>query len=45
LPEGIRLVSDHERFVFDPRGLVDESGRILLVSAADESISSAVDVE
>lgn len=45
LPEGIRLVSDHERFVFDPRGLVGEAGRILLVSAADESISSAVDVE
>jgi Tfp pilus assembly protein FimT len=45
LPAGIRLVSDHERFVFDPRGLVDEAGRIMLVSAADESISSALDVE
>jgi Tfp pilus assembly protein FimT len=45
LPEGIRLVSDHERFVFDPRGLVGETGRILLVSTADESISAAVDVE
>jgi competence protein ComGC len=45
LPEGIRLVSDHERFVFDSRGLVGEAGRILLVSAADESISSAVDVD
>jgi hypothetical protein len=45
LPEGIRLVSEHERFVFDPRGLVGETGRILLVSTADESISAAVDVE
>jgi competence protein ComGC len=45
LPEGIRLVSDHERFVFDSRGLVGEAGRILLVSAEDESISSAVDVD
>lgn len=45
LPAGIRLVSDHERFVFDPRGLVGEAGRIMLVSAADESISSAIDVE
>jgi prepilin-type N-terminal cleavage/methylation domain-containing protein len=45
LPAGIRLVSDHERFVFDPRGVVGEAGRIMLVSAADESISSAIDVE
>jgi prepilin-type N-terminal cleavage/methylation domain-containing protein len=45
LPTGIRLVSDHERFVFDPRGLVGEAGRITLVSAADEAISSAIDVE
>jgi Tfp pilus assembly protein FimT len=45
LPEGIRLESDHERFVFDPRGLVGEAGRILLVSTADESISAAVDVK
>lgn len=45
LPTGIRLESDHERFVFDPRGLVGEAGRIVLVSAADESISSAIDVE
>ncbi len=45
LPAGIRLESDHERFVFDPRGLVGEAGRIMLVSAADESISSAIDVE
>jgi Tfp pilus assembly protein FimT len=45
LPAGIRLVSDQERFVFDPRGLVGEAGRIMLVSAVDESIASAVDVE
>jgi Tfp pilus assembly protein FimT len=45
LPEGILLVSEHEQFVFDPRGLVGEAGRIMLVSAADESISATIDVE
>jgi hypothetical protein len=39
------MVSERERFVFDERGLVLEPGRILLVSTADESISSAIEVE
>ncbi len=45
LPAGIRLVSDHERFVFDPRGLVGEAGKIMLVATTDESIASAIDIE
>lgn len=45
LPEGILLVTEHQQFVFDPRGLVGEAGRIMLVSAADESISATIDVE
>jgi len=45
LPEGVLLVSEHEQFVFDPRGLVGEAGRIMLVSAADESISATIEVE
>jgi competence protein ComGC len=45
LPEGILLVTEHQQFVFDRRGLVGEGGRIMLVSAADESISATIDVE
>jgi Tfp pilus assembly protein FimT len=45
LPEGVRLESEIDQFVFDARGLVHEPGRILLVSVADESISSAIDIE
>jgi type II secretory pathway pseudopilin PulG len=44
LPEGIELVSDLDRFVFDPRGMVEQPGRILLVSRADEEITSALDI-
>ena len=45
LPPGIRMVAERERFLFDERGLVVEPGRILLVSTADESISSAIEVQ
>jgi type II secretory pathway pseudopilin PulG len=45
LPKGIQLVADRDRFVFDPRGLVDEPGHILLVSAADEELRATVDID
>jgi prepilin-type N-terminal cleavage/methylation domain-containing protein len=44
LPEGIELITDLERFVFDPRGMVEQPGRILLVSRVDEEVSSVLDI-
>ena len=44
LPPDIVLVSDHDSFLFDKRGLVKEPGRILLVSTVDESVTSTMDV-
>lgn len=45
LPAGIRLVADHDTYVFDSRGLVLEPGRVTLLSATDESIASAIDIK
>jgi len=45
LPDGIRLVSDRDRFVFDSRGLVDQPGRLLLVSLADDELTAALDID
>ena len=45
LPPGIRLVADRDAFVFDERGMVSEPGHILLVSEADESLTSTVEIE
>lgn len=45
LPAGIRLVADHDRYVFDARGLVLEPGRVMLLSVTDDSISSAIDIK
>ena len=45
LPPEIALISDHDSFMFDERGLVEEPGRILLVSKVDESITSTIDIE
>ena len=42
LPPEILVVSDRESFVFDERGLVDDPGTILLVSTADDSITSSI---
>jgi type II secretory pathway pseudopilin PulG len=44
LPEGIELISDLDRFVFDPRGMVEQPGKIQLVSRADREINSALDI-
>lgn len=44
LPPDIVLISDHESFIFDERGLVEKPGRILLVSTVDESLTSTFDI-
>jgi len=45
LPEGISLVADRARFVFDSRGQVDRPGRILLVSLADDDLTAVLDID
>jgi prepilin-type N-terminal cleavage/methylation domain-containing protein len=45
LPESIQLVADRDHFVFDPRGLVDEPGRILLVSVIDDELRATLDID
>ena len=45
LPETIQIVSDQERYVFDQRGLVEQPGRILLVSRADDQITATLDID
>jgi prepilin-type N-terminal cleavage/methylation domain-containing protein len=44
LPEGIRAVSTQDRFEFDARGLVEQPGRIVLVSRVDDSITSTIEI-
>jgi type II secretory pathway pseudopilin PulG len=45
LPESIELVSSQDGFVFDQRGLVEQPGRILLVSRSDDAVTSTLDIE
>lgn len=45
LPESIQLVSDQGGFEFDSRGLVENPGTIILVSKADESVTSTIKVK
>ena len=45
IPKDIALVSDHEAFQFDERGLVRNPGQILLVSKMDESITMEIQIQ
>jgi len=45
LPEEVRLVAATDSFEFDPRGLVDHPGQLILVSTVDDSITESVVVE
>ena len=45
LPPDIVLISDQESFKFDERGLVEEPGRIILVSKVDESITATIEID
>jgi len=44
LPADIVAVSDRDAFRFDPRGLVENPGQILLISRSDESVRSAITI-
>ena len=44
LSEDIELVKSQESFVFDARGLVENPGKIILVSKVDETVTATVDV-
>jgi len=45
MPAEVVLVSDHNAFVFDERGLVENPGRISLVSTVDEDITETINVQ
>jgi len=45
LPSEVLLESEHDRFVFDPRGLVEQPGIIRLASRTDETIGFELYVE
>ncbi len=45
VPPGIALVSDHSSYRFDERGLVENPGRIVLVSRVDETTTSTINVK
>jgi len=45
LPSELLLESEHDRFVFDRRGLVEQPGIIRLASRADETISSELYID
>lgn len=44
LPEGILLTSTQDSFVFDKRGLVEQPGRVVLVSRNNDAISSSIEI-
>lgn len=45
LPEGIRLLADREQYVFDPYGLLSHPGRLMLVSTADDDVTSTIEID
>jgi len=45
MPAEVVLVSDHNAFVFDERGLVENPGSISLVSTVDEAVTSTINVK
>lgn len=45
IPDGIVLVSDHDSFVFDEKGVVQNPGNLLLVAKKDEAITKTIAVE
>jgi hypothetical protein len=45
VPESIRLVSGQGGFEFNSRGLVENPGTIILVSKADDSVTSTIEVK
>lgn len=45
LPPEILLISDHDSFYFDEKGLVEKPGRILLLSKLDEELTTTIYVD
>jgi type II secretory pathway pseudopilin PulG len=45
LPDDVVLISDHDSFVFDGRGLVENPGRVILVSRVDEAVTTTINVQ
>ena len=45
LPEDVMLIADQDAFLFDERGLVQNPGKIILVSRVDETISTTLEVK
>ena len=45
LPGTIRLAPEQAVFTFDERGLVQNPGKLVLISLADEAITSELRVE
>lgn len=45
VPESIQLVSEQQQFVFDYKGMVDQPGRIVLVSRADDAVTSELRID
>jgi Tfp pilus assembly protein FimT len=45
IPDTVVLVSDQDSFAFDRRGLVENPGKVLLLSKVDENVTSTIDVQ
>jgi len=45
IPDNVVLVSDHDSFAFDERGLVKNPGQVKLISKVDENITSTIEVQ
>jgi Tfp pilus assembly protein FimT len=45
IPEDVVVISDHDSFVFDSRGLVENPGSVTLVSKVDEAVTTTIDVQ
>jgi Tfp pilus assembly protein FimT len=45
IPADVVLVSDHDSFVFDNRGLVENPGSVMLVSKVDEAVTSTIEIQ
>jgi len=44
LPSDLVMISDHDSFLFDRRGLVENSGQVLLVSRLDDTVKSTINI-
>jgi len=44
LPDGLELRSEQQHFVFDSRGMVEQPGRIVLVSRQDDTVSGSLEI-